>query len=340
MKEMPHQEWRAMSRSAKASFARKLVKGLPNGASFLTLAEYSAHGRTNEIAEFEIDEACFHLIPGGEFQIGFDPGTWEPTVDEQESWEGTAEEYDLDPSPVLHLRRVMNPVRQITFPSMLVESGTREFGWERLDLNDARVRGILREDANASIMTSHHGDEVIRVCRMDDGSVVADQQVGGTHDDVIQLLAKNGFRLPSSDEWEFLCGAGVTTLFRWGDHVPCDRYPTDINPEEAAWRRQWVLSAGTLKRPTHGFLSDWDRHRVPNAFGLTIAANPYQTELVAEPDMLRGGDGGCTICGGAGFFAGWLPLATAYFEEDFCNRDVSDPIDPQFMFVRRVLPLC
>jgi hypothetical protein len=56
----------------------------------------------------------------------------------------------------------------------------------------------------------------------------------------------------------------------------------------------------------------WDIHERPNLFGLRIAMNPHPVDLVADGPHALGGDGGCNICGGAGFFLGWLPLATAF----------------------------
>jgi hypothetical protein len=112
-----------------------------------------------------------------------------------------------------------------------------------------------------------------------------------------------------------------------------------VSPEEAAWRRHWVLSGGKLEYPERGFTSDRDDHRRPNAFGLFIASDPYKSELVFEPGISRGGDGGCTICGGAGFFVGWLTLATAYFEKDFCEHDPTESITPGYTVARRALPL-
>jgi len=100
-----------------------------------------------------------------------------------------------------------------------------------------------------------------------------------------------------------------------------------------------VLSAGELEYPPEGFYSDWDYHRRPNAFGLFIASDPYKAELVGDRDTTRGGDGGCTICGGAGFFAGWLTLATAYFEEGTCREDPAEPVAHGYSVGRRVLPL-
>ncbi len=60
---------------------------------------------------------------------------------------------------------------------------------------------------------------------------------------------------------------------------------------------------------------------------------------MAEIGTTRGGDGGCTICGGAGFFMGWLTLATAYFEEHSCKHDPAEPISSGYTVARRVLGL-
>ncbi|GAB2913496.1 hypothetical protein [Streptomyces heilongjiangensis] len=97
-------------------------------------------------------------------------------------------------------------------------------------------------------------------------------------------LAARGLRMPTSDEWEHACGAGARTLFRWGDDCPLDRVPYDD--------------------PTG------PQHK-PNAFGLRIAYDTYTTELTSDPSVVRGGDGGESVCGGYGALLGWLPLATA-----------------------------
>jgi hypothetical protein len=61
--------------------------------------------------------------------------------------------------------------------------------------------------------------------------------------------------------------------------------------------------------------------------------------LVSKIGITRGGDGGSTICGGAGFFDGWLTLAKAYFEEHSCKHDPLEPITHGFTVGRRVLEL-
>jgi hypothetical protein len=109
-----------------------------------------------------------------------------------------------------------------------------------------------------------------------------------------------------------------------------------VRREEAAWRREWARSGGTLDAGG-GFSPGWALHRLPNALGLHIASNPYDGELVAESDVLRGGDGGFATCGGIGFFLGWLPLATAYFDDDICRRHPEGTISGGHLVARRIL---
>ncbi|MGF1341034.1 hypothetical protein ACQSMD_13095 [Streptomyces flavovirens] len=100
------------------------------------------------------------------------------------------------------------------------------------------------------------------------------------------LLAERGLRLPGPDAWEHACGAGATTLFRWGDAVPAATSPYGTG------------ASGP--------------HRRPNAFGLRIAFDVYDTaEMTSDPGSVYGGDGGEAVCGGYGTFLEWLPLATA-----------------------------
>lgn len=108
-------------------------------------------------------------------------------------------------------------------------------------------------------------------------------------------LAAAGFELPTSDAWEHLCQGGARTVFRWGDDCPTEQLPT--TPELV-----------------------WDLHRRPNAFGLRFSPDPYRRELVAEPGLLRGGDGGGMICGGAGIFVSWLCLASCFLSREAEDR--------------------
>lgn len=117
----------------------------------------------------------------------------------------------------------------------------------------------------------------------------------------------------TTDRWAGLTSVERERLVRWGDHAPCDRYPTD----------------GEFDEP----------HQTPAITGVRIAFDPYKCELTADPAITRGGDGGGMICGGTGFFIGWLTLATSYFEPEPCQRDPAAPIAAGYTIGRRVLPL-
>ncbi|WP_405618800.1 hypothetical protein OG292_30075 [Streptomyces sp. NBC_01511] len=104
---------------------------------------------------------------------------------------------------------------------------------------------------------------------------------------VPDFLAGLGLRLPGPDEWEHACGAGAQTLFRWGPACPLDLSPYGEHNDPTGERRR------------------------PNAFGLRIARDVYESEMTSDPGSVYGGDGGEAVCGGYGSFVEWLPLATA-----------------------------
>jgi hypothetical protein len=88
---------------------------------------------------------------------------------------------------------------------------------------------------------------------------------------------RDGWRLPTPDEWEYLYGAGARTLFPWGDGWP--RTPAcRVDPDNFT-----------------------------NAFGLRFA---FKTEVTSQRGVLGGGDpDGWNLNG----FDGDIVHATSYF---------------------------
>ena len=126
--------------------------------------------------------------------------------------------------------------------------------------------------------------------------------------------AVSNIDLPTSDEWEYLCGGGRNTLFQWGDAFDF-KMGSDHYPE----------LSGT-SRPLEE----------PNFFGLVIASDPFNVEAVlADGPTFRGGDMGGGICAGYGPVIGYLPC-TPHFKT--VNRGPDGKVPDSFL-VRRVIRL-
>ncbi|HEU4387350.1 MAG TPA: hypothetical protein VFV34_06100 [Blastocatellia bacterium] len=338
--DLSFERWERITSAEREATARILAKQLPSGFSFNSVQQCRLGEQKHEVAFFKYGDSRFVLIPDGSVVLGYDAGrTWSPNRDELESWKETNHEYGFASTVQEYIAEVTLRPREVALGPFLVETAASELGWDPVPADDPEVQEILRRYRSQQGVVVDRGGTTIRVQQGNDGTIVAERSVSMTHSELARQIQKLGFRFPTSDEWEFACGGSATTLFRWGDHVPCDRYPTDVSPAEAEWRRQWVLSRGTIESPPEPFVSDWDYHRQPNCFGLLIASDPYEYELLAEVGMTRGSDGGVRICGGMGFFVGWLPLATSYYEAEFCKMEPTEPLSPGYTYGRRVLEL-
>jgi hypothetical protein len=278
-----------------------------------------------DVALFQQGASTFALIPGGPVILGYDAERpWQPTSDELESWKRDyCDWFDPDMTIQECIAAVTLRPRRVEFTPFLIETSPEEFGRELIGHDDPIVQTIIRRLGPYPTVS---GLGSTRVWRRQDGSIVAERHTDctWTHADLTEQLAASGFRFPTSNEWEYVCGAGAPSLFRWGDHVPCE-WPD--------------LPTGGYGDSPGGFPYGWDLTGEPNAFGIMIAFNSYKNELVAEIGMTRGGDGGEAACGGASQFIKWLRYATAYFEERSCRFDPAQPIAIGFTVGRRVLAL-
>lgn len=302
------QRWNSLCESDRLSLAEDLAKELPDGFRFIGIRPYSLGNQQNSIASFEYQSSIFSLILGTEVTLGYG-GRFEPNPEQYESWLETVEcelplEEDLDEYIIGHT----TALRTCKIKPMLIEVNSHEIGLERIFHREPVIQEIIAKYPESEAVSLH---KQYRVIRNNDSSIDAFRVVAKTHQQVAEEMISQGFRLPTSDEWEYVCGSGSCTLFRWGDDCPCDCYAIDDK-------------------------CDWIFHRVPNAFGLHIAENPYNLEIVAEPQILRGGDGGSTICGGWGYFACWLPLATAFIDKELASWTDDDVSEH---FVRWLYPL-
>lgn len=240
----------------------------------------------------------YSLIPGGEVCVGFDR-------DRLVTMAPYGELIDASTSPA----------RTADVPALLVAAEAVEAGVRECPPDDPHVASLLAEYRGLGLGPLPRRIEWNDLARAElstAGAVVRCWLIDRpTYDEAVADLATRGERLATPDEWEFACGAGAPTLWRWGDHVPADAVPL----------------AG----------SDGP-HREPNLFGLTVGNDPYRAERTADRAVLCGGDGGTALHHSDGVpLTDWLPVATA-FRDRRHGRFVVEHGD-RARWIRPVIPL-
>jgi hypothetical protein len=233
------------------------------------------------VAFFTYKGSDFALIPGDEAQLGYDrKKPFRTTEDQAASWVDTATEFGISLKKTLH--QSLSRARTVSLKPFLAEIYLLSWRdlWYRFGESPPNHMPL---------------------------------------NDFVQKLIATGFRLPTSDEWEYCCAAGSRTLFRWGDVCPTNCYPCE--------------TPGDRKELT------WNLHRLNNAFGLEMPPTGYESELCWQDGKpsVRGGDGGGATCGGTGFFNAWLTLASSFLYP--YGIQFWDGLGPDTYRFRRIYPI-
>ncbi|WBB71503.1 hypothetical protein O7602_17300 [Micromonospora sp. WMMD1128] len=295
--------------------ARRVAAGIADrhGLTPLGLEVRAYVGRSHRVARFDRDGMRFALVPGGRPTLGYDGSRFRPDSGQSADYAESADEYGLPPLNEF-VDAMTTPERVTELPAMLVAVDAYDPCQILLEPDDPRVREL--------VATVEPGIGGRRTFEPDGGLHVEFDRAGRvtrarltrqvSYDEAMAGIESLGLRTATPDEWEWACGAGAATLFRWGDDHPVDAYPSS-------------LRVGP--------------HREENLWGLAIGQDPYRQEATTEPTVVCGGDGGGATCGGSGFFLGWLTLATAYRDDDFGRWFASDDGYADEILTRPVIEL-
>ncbi|MFC7550515.1 hypothetical protein [Plantactinospora sp. GCM10030261] len=309
--DLSFEQWDGLSDGA----ARRMVQDIADRheLTVVGLEDRGYAGRSHRVALFDRDGMRFALVPGGRPTLGFDAARFQPVPEQVASYAESASEYGLPPLAEF-VDAMTSPVRGAEMPAMLVAVEAFDPCEMQLAVDHPRVLKLVASAGDPFVGVSTFqsaGGLTVEFDRT--GQVVrarATRQV--SHDEAMAELASIGLRTTTADEWEWACGAGAATLFRWGDDCPTDGYPSDY---------------------------ETGPHRQKNLWGLAIGQDPYKHEATTERTIVCGGDGGSATCGGSGFFLSWLTLATAYRDKEFGQWLASDDGYADQILTRPVIEL-
>lgn len=263
----------------------------------LRLVEVRWHefaGRRHRQAIFDRSGLRFSLVPGGRVSLGYEGSRFQPSPAQAASYASSADSYGQQ-TIAEFLDGITSPPREVELPAMLVAAEPFDPCAQPLPVDDPRVLELAAKAgtnrAGGGIMSFTPDGDGIEVQFDGEGQVAfARLKSQVSYDEAVDRVHRLGLRLSTPDEWEYACGAGALTLFRWGDDTPESGYPYDHRSGP---------------------------HREPNLWGLAIGQDPYKHEWTTEPTIVCGGDGGTSTCGGDGFFVAWTAIATAYRNIEF-----------------------
>jgi len=135
-----------------------------------------------------------------------------------------------------------------------------------------------------------------------------------TYNEFLESLKDTIFSLPSEDEYEYLLSGGKRTLFKWGDSLKREL--------------DSIYKIGTISDEENVLYK-------PNMFGLHILFDSYMYELVNDECFYKGGDGGCSLCGGEGAI-GVVPVFLNFYRP-YISENIGWEINKDYCYYRRII---
>ena len=187
--------------------------------TFLGLHTFDRWGQSCTTGIFKKDGREFVFVPGDTVTLGWEQFAVGLNQESREELEYLFREWEMERDPEEMIRESMAPVRQVAIGPMLVGRELEEINWEPVKLEDPRLRSEWLEDFRQFALTDRDSLTLAGRARFERDS--DSWQVSLYHEvdylDFQNRLQKQGFSLPTADEWAYLCGGECRTLFPWGD---------------------------------------------------------------------------------------------------------------------------
>jgi hypothetical protein len=223
------------------------------------------------------------------------------------------------------LQARLSPVRTVTIAPMIVERYAQETGYFQVRMDDERLvtNKYFKEALDAIHQSSREKyaytvNDSFRLNK-DGKDIKAFLNEPASYDELVADVTNSGFRFPTEDEWEYLCGGGSGTIYPWGNEI--DR------------TKKYRHFAADHHPDTPFFLDTF------NHFGIVIANNPYHYEITMDSEwFLKAGDGGCNICGGSGLEIGYLSAGTYYRDPCIFDEEMNykEDLAGEYTYSRRI----
>ena len=284
--------------------------------SFIGLQSFARWGQSLTTGVFTKGKRRMVFVPGDTITIGWDHFVQGLDKDNLELITEVLEEYEIEDSCEDFIKNMMLPPFSATISPMIVSEQLEEIGYLAISKDDPRLNQRDRKELANFLSSDCEGLEIVNHVRFrkEAGECKIWLYEETSLSTLKQSLQDQGLSLPSANEWAYLAGGGCRTLFAFGDNL-------DFN-----MRLHHFSGSEQADQP-------FDLQE-PNFFGLSIAYDPYQKELVnGQSKTTCGGDGGCNICGGLGPVVGYFPCSPHYKPQEHN----SDLINGGYEFVRPII---
>lgn len=317
--------WQTLPKQEQERILREI--GEQNGLTWQGMETFFRWGLETTTAVYTYQNDAFVFVPGDTVTLGWNG--FESGITEQNKtlWEEELSDFDMEEDAQTFLQSITSDVRQVTIAPMLVARTVMEIGWEIVSEYDVRVQKDfsaeleIAKNADCNQRQWNMGDVRFRATKTDQGVELALYHAMSKAQVCEQIEQAGGFRLPTMDEWEYLAGGGIRTLFPWGDDMsPYLVEEHDGDDDEIVWYH----------------IDTKEDLALPNFFGIIIGDDSYQMELIADGLGAKGGDGGCSCCGGMLLMP--YVASSPYYADETMLTDLLDETNcnGDFEFVRRV----